>query len=310
MMNPPLENSWQLLLELKLRRTTGNAFQTFFSDIMEARHGDDFIRLKPYGQLGDKGCDGYLNSSGCVFACYGAQNGAAGSVSKFVKKMNDDFDKAKSELGNIMLSWRMTHNIIEGLPAEAIQAMGTLKNNNPDVEFSFFGRPSIAETMAYLSEGELEKFLGRQARNEDYRNLQMSEIKELVASLVSATDTPSPTINSIAPVSPKKIEFNEIPATWAAILQGGRLNERHIQGYFDKHPIPTQGEHLANLFRNRYLELAAEKLSPRSIMYWLYVHIIGPEEVEVSRQVAAHTLLSYLFERCDIFENADSGLAE
>lgn len=50
--------SWHWLLELKLRRTTGNAFQTFFADVMEARYGDDYVRVKAYGSLGDKGCDG------------------------------------------------------------------------------------------------------------------------------------------------------------------------------------------------------------------------------------------------------------
>ena len=33
--------------ELKLRKCSGNAFQEFFSDVMMAAHGSDFIRVRP-----------------------------------------------------------------------------------------------------------------------------------------------------------------------------------------------------------------------------------------------------------------------
>lgn len=275
---------------------------------MEEKHGNDFVRVKPYGKLGDKGCDGYLESTGSVFACYGAQNGVAGSVSYLINKMTEDFGKARSNLGDIMRSWHMVHNIIEGLPVEAIQKINGLKKENTDIELSLLGPHNIANIMATFSESGLEKFLGSAARNTDFRNLQMSEVKELVDAIVSVTTAP-PMTDHIEPVSSQKIQRNHIPAHWAALLQGGRMNEHHIQDYFKKHQIPTRGETLAKIFRDRYAELVAEKLSPSAILDWLYIKIVGPEEVDPSRQVAAHTLLAYLFERCDIFENVvDGGL--
>ena len=298
--------SYHLLLELKLRRASGNQFQVFFGDIMEEKRGNDYVRVKPYGKLGDKGCDGYLESTGSVFACYGAQNGVAGSVSYLISKMTDDFGKAKSNLGDIMRSWHMVHNIIEGLPVETIQKINALKKENTDIELSLLGPPNIADIMAAFSESGLEKFLGPAARNKDFRNLQMSEVKELVDANVSVTTTP-PMTDLIDPVSFQKIQTNHIPAHWAALLQGGRMNEHHIQDYFQEHQIPTRGETLAAIFRDRYAELVAERLSPGAILDRLFIKIVGSEEVNRSRQVAAYTLLAYLFERCDIFENALDG---
>lgn len=250
---------------------------------MEAKYGDDFVRIQPYGSLGDKGCDGYLASTGSVYACYGAQNGKLGPVSSFSRKMAIDFEKASSNLSAPMTSWHMVHNIVEGLPAEAILKLNSLKQQNPSVEFFFLGLPGIAETMAGFSESELEKFLGRIARNEDFRNFQISEVKELVDAIVSVTSEYKPMTGEITPVSPKKIDYNEIPGTWVAALQGGRRNEHHIQRYFEEHQVPTRGEELASIFRTRYSELVAERLPPASIMYWLYVLIVGQDEVEVSR---------------------------
>lgn len=298
-----LEHSYQLLLELKLRRVSGNSFQDFFSDIMEVAYCDDYVRVKPYGQIGDKGCDGYLKSSGSVYACYGAQNGATGSVSKFLSKMTEDFGKAKSNLGEIMKSWRMVHNIVEGLPVDAVQRIAIIEKENPSLEISVVGQPSIAKIMETFPEHQLEKFLGRKARNEDFRSIQMSEVKDLVDAIVLGTPT-TPMTEHITPVSPEKITINKIPDHWSVLLQAGRANEHRIQDYFNQHRVPTRGETLASIFRNRYSELVAEKLPPSTIMYWLYHKIVGPEELEPSRQVAAYTLLAYLFERCDIFENA------
>jgi hypothetical protein len=85
---------WRVGLELKLRQSSGDAFQDFFGRVMQARHGDDYIRVRPFGRRGDKGCDGYLASSGRVYQCYGAVNGDEGKVDYLVSKMESDFAKA------------------------------------------------------------------------------------------------------------------------------------------------------------------------------------------------------------------------
>ena len=46
---------WRIALELKLRKSPRDAFQDFFSDVMGRLHGDDFVRVRPFGSLGDKG---------------------------------------------------------------------------------------------------------------------------------------------------------------------------------------------------------------------------------------------------------------
>jgi hypothetical protein len=71
-MTPEQRLAWRAMLELKLRRSHGEAFQAFFSEVMQKAHGSDFVRLRPYGSLGDKGCDGYRASTGHVYQCYGA----------------------------------------------------------------------------------------------------------------------------------------------------------------------------------------------------------------------------------------------
>lgn len=297
------DTAWHCQLELKLRRTNGVAFQTFFSDVMQARHKDDFVRLKPQGRIGDKGCDGYLQTTGEVFACYGAQNGAAGSQAMLIAKINEDFAKAKADLPRIMTGWRWTHNMIEGMPVDALLAFEDLKESNPTIGFGLFGPPSIKAIFQEMNEGERIEFLGVNARHSDFLHLQISELKELVDAIIESVTANTVSDCKIEPVSPQKLAFNQIPTSWVQIIQSGRLNGAHVKRYFDDHYDALRGEHVANIFRNKYAELREEALSPASIMAELYAFVAGPEGVSIERQVAAYSLLAHLFESCDIFEN-------
>jgi len=58
---------------------------------MEKVHGNDFVRVRPFGTLGDKGCDGYLASNGQVFQCFGKLEDAAPNSAAIVQKLKDDY---------------------------------------------------------------------------------------------------------------------------------------------------------------------------------------------------------------------------
>lgn len=298
------DTSWRYMLELRLRRANGNAFQTFFSDIMQARYGSDFVRLKPYGKLGDEGCDGYLQSSGEVFQCYGAQNGSAGQVSTLTAKMNDDFDKAKTNLSEIMACWHMTHNIIEGLPIQAVKTLETLKNANPDLVFGFLGPERIDEIVAELTAEKRDGLLGAAARAADYQNLQLPLVKALIDAVMTSVDQDVGLGDPPEEVSSEKLDHNKLPPHWVQTIQMGRMNHRVIDQYFDRHPEPLRGEQLAQVFRDRYAHLKSQSISPKAIMDNLFDFIAGEGDVPVRRIVAANSILAYLFESCDILENA------
>lgn len=297
------ERAWHSHLELKLRRTTGVHFQTFFSDVMQLRYGDDFVRLKPQGSLGDKGCDGYLNSTGAVFACYGAQNGAAGPQAALIKKMHEDFEKGIADLSGIMKSWHWTHNLIEGMPIDALLAFKALEADNSQLKFGLCGPPSIRDLFEHFDEHQREHFLGPQARQSDFLRLQMSEVKDLVDAIMVAVSGEVRSDVLIEPVSPEKLSHNDIPAAWSQMIQNGRVNAKYIDRYFDSHHDAMYGERVAQVFRDKYTELRSGALLPGAIMDELYCFVAGPENTGVDRQVAAYSLLAYLFESCDIFEN-------
>jgi hypothetical protein len=149
---------WRIALELKLRKCSGDAFQDFFSKLMERVHGSNFIRVRAFGRLGDKGCDGYLQSTGKVFACYGALNGdGAGKVAYFITKMGDDYGKAARAIPEIMKEWSMVHNLVDGLPADALLKLAELQAINPKCPCGFIGLEPARKSARSMVQSENER---------------------------------------------------------------------------------------------------------------------------------------------------------
>lgn len=302
-MNATQEYWWKISLALKLRQSSGDAFQDFFSSVMEKLHGDDFVRVRPFGKKGDKGCDGYLQSNGQIFQCYGAVNGAKDKVNYLIGKMEEDFEKAKNKLSAIMKEWHMVHNLIDGLPIEAVQTLEKLKLANSTKYFGFIGLEGFETRIMALDVEQIEQLLGPVATNEDAQNLQVEELRDLINGLVEATDKGVPNLKTISPVSVDKLDANNLPNHWKTIIAGGWQNAYIVVAYIDQHNDPLIGENIAKIFKERYEYLKAQGLEPASIMDALYEFVAGLGSVAPARQVASQALLAHLFESCDIFEN-------
>ena len=297
------EHWWKISLRLKLRQSSGDAFQDFHSDVMEKLHGRDFVRIRAFGALGDKGCDGYLKSSGVIFQCYGAVNGDKNKVGYLISKMETDFGKARSKVSDIMMEWKMVHNLVDGLPIDAVQTLDKLEQGNPEIQFSFYGLESFENDIDALTDGQKMELLGPVATNKDAQDLQVDELKSLIDDLVRANEDTENELTQIVPVSVDKLQTNGLPIYWHDLISGGWRNAHLVSAYFNEHHEPMRGERIANMFRDRYDYLNSQNLNPASIMDSLYEFVTGIGSVPPARQVAAQALLAHLFESCDIFEN-------
>jgi hypothetical protein len=293
---------WRIALELRLRQSNGSAFQDFFSLVMGQLHGDDFVRVRPFGKLGDKGCDGYLSSSGQLFQCYGALNGETKQVAKLTKKMIDDFGTAATKLAMIMHEWHMVHNLIEGIPTEALTTLRALESANSKIKFGFIGFEGFVERLFKLTPEQIVHLLGPAASQTDAKNLDITILRKLVNDLAAAADAAQPEAVDLRPVPVDKLAFNQLPNHWKSLISGGWINAPIVTSYFERHPDPLAGDKIAALFKGKYNYFKAQHLAPSEIMAALFELVTGIGNVLPQQQVAAQALLAFLFENCDIFE--------
>jgi hypothetical protein len=302
MMTAEQRHWWRIALELKLRKCNGESFQDFFADVMAKVHSSDYVRVRPFGSAGDKGCDGYLQSSGQVFACYGALNGSAGRVSYLISKMGDDYGKALAAIPSIMKEWHMVHNLVEGLPVEAVEKLEVMRKADAARKFGFVGLEGFEEWIFTLDEAQIEDLLGVVASSRDSQNLQTAELRDLIAGVAAAADAVPADVTTIRPVPPEKLAFNNLPGHWRWLIAGGWQNAHLVSSYIGQHHDPLIGEQVAEVFRVRYRYLRDQHLPPGAIMSGLYDAIAGAGAISPQRQVAVQALLAFLFESCDIFE--------
>lgn len=273
---------------------------------MERLHGNDFVRVRPFGRRGDKGCDGYHQVNGQVFQCYGKLDDGALNIDYVTKKMDDDYAKAASALALIMKEWYFVHNLIDGTPIEVTLKLKELERNNPHHKFGIIGPAGFEERVFSLDEIDIIDLLGPAATAQDTQNMRVEEVRDLINALISELDKPPIVYETISEVPRDKLVFNKINGCWSHIITMGTRNARYVGEYIGRHHDPEVGQRVAKVFSDRYADLKAQGLKPDGIMGSLYEGITGKGSVTPERQVAAQALLSYLFDACDIFEDHPS----
>ena len=107
---------YELKFSYEFRSKFGTEFQDFFTSIMERGYPADFQKVKPYGNKGDKKCDGYQQSVKRVYQVYAPEK-------MLVKETNDkiveDHAGAIAHWKESMTTWVFMHNQWRGVPAES-----------------------------------------------------------------------------------------------------------------------------------------------------------------------------------------------
>ena len=227
-----------------------------------------------------------------------------GQLRTLVDKMGDDFAKALIGVPEIMKSWHMVHNLVEGLPVEAILKLDALKKANVALGFGFFGKDGFEQLIFSLDSITIEELLGVAATSQDAQNLQAAELRNLIRNIAIAADAVTFDVAAIKPVPSDKLDFNQLPGHWRSLIASGWQNTHLVSQYLVGHHDSLLGERIAKAIRIRYQYLKAQSLSPGDIMASLYEFVTGMGSVTPARQVASQALLAFLFESCDIFEDA------
>ena len=98
----------------KVLEVDSMGFQRLFEDIM-VRAGDQFVRVRPHGKLGDRKCDGLFYGDGTVYQVYSPDRVER---TKTLKKIREDLAGAVAEWGDALRAWVFVYNTRAGLPAD------------------------------------------------------------------------------------------------------------------------------------------------------------------------------------------------
>lgn len=289
--------AYGLKFENAFLRERGKAFETLFARIMAHAFPGDFQPVRPYGPKGDLKCDGFRASDGTVFQCYAPD---AMKLELLLAKVEEDFAGARLHWTTKMLRWVFVHNDSRGLPAEAVKKLAELNLANPNVALAVCGEAELRLIAMSLALHQLEDLFGAVPSGRVLEKLDFEALRPVLLAIQRQEPEAEPSL--VAP-SAAKLERNALSPDAAGLLRQGRRREQLVEAFFAGWPDPDLGEEIAQAFRVRYQALKAVGLTPDNIFGELQA-FAGGMTGEPARQGAVLAVLSYFFERCDIFEDA------
>lgn len=280
-------------------RKKGTEFQDWFVRLANDFYGTSFQRVRPMGPKGDYKCDGYVTSEHIVFQCYAPTEY---TEQKLNEKIQEDFSGAVKHWKGQIQKWVFVHSDIRGLGPDTNQLLNKLRAENPDIAIETWCENELRDITMALKLHQLQAIFGYAPSKTVLDNLSFEDIAPVLA-IIQAQE-PDPFGPPIKPVSVAKLEKNQLPFDAEELLRIGRRKEPLVQQYFDRHIQPDFGERVAQAFRDKYSALKAIDTPPGHIFSEMQ-QFAGGISGDVKKQGAVLAIISYFFERCDIFEDPD-----
>ncbi|WP_163783152.1 ABC-three component system protein [Myxococcus vastator] len=297
-MDPSARAFYASRFEIAFLRTKGEAFQDFFSTIMEMAYPADFQRVRPWGRLGDRKNDGYLQSERKLFQVY-APKGLASAET--VRKIDEDFTGALPYWKEHFSTWVFVHNAEDGLGPEVLKKLLDLGVAHPQLKVLRWGFEELRAQAFRLSESSLARLFGPAPT---VRSMDALGIADLRPILEHIPRLPAPADADLRPVPADKLERNLLSEHAADLLKLGMRRASLVSRYFDARPDPTERDAIAQALRDKYEALRRTGLSPDSVFAALQDFVNSVRVPTPEQQAAVFAVLAYFFEECDIFERA------
>jgi hypothetical protein len=281
----------------------GDGFQHLFENVMSKAYPGDFMACRPWGKVGDRKNDGYLPSKRILFQCYAPNEMTAKAA---VKKINEDFEGAKAYWKQFFDTWTFVHNAPDGrLGPHIIESLEKIRLTNPEITIATCGHAELLIEFRRLSLRDLESWFGPSLTMEANLSLGYQDL----AAVLTHINVSSPPVNAeVKDVSRGKVEANLLSAAVADFLKIGMQKSHLVSGFFQNWTDPTYGERVASTFRKEYISLRSviPPLHPDEIFGQLEAWAGGASNNTPSHKAAVLAVMAYLFDRCEIFEDAKS----
>ncbi len=298
-MDPFSEIHLALHFKIAFLEKKGIEFQNWFAKLACAAYGLDFEIVRSYGNQGDWKCDGRLVSTGTVFQCYGPETP---TDKKTIAKMDEDFAGAMAKWSGFLRSWVFVHNHTGGQPPAVIEHLDKMRTANPNIRFEIWGESELRELHGKMSADAKLAMYGPVPTTPIVSSLVLEDLQPVIDGLEKRDLNPNDPLPP--PPSVQKLEKNTLSEEVAGLLRLGRRKTGLVEMYFGKTAPVELGEKIAEAFREKYAQLKDMGLDPDQI--FSHLQKFAGFKGEPKRQAAVMAVMSYFFDRCDIFEDAES----
>lgn len=280
----------------------GNAFETFFHDLMELC-APGFVSVRTHGKIGDLASDGLGLHDHKLYACYAPETVDAAAT---IRKFKSDLAGAVQKRTGQFQTFVFVHNDVRGIHPEISAALADARTTHPSIAFEVMGMRHFRDLLGRRDTQDVEAILKTQLPMQHTIAVGLQEMEELLAALASERLVAT-ALAQIETVSVHKLSYSDLSGDSQAELRDGMRHSTTISEYYQQRIDITERDDVAKRFHAEYRTAVADNLDPEEVLLRIRVFLAGNRLPTAPAYRAQTAILAYFFESCDIFENAPAG---
>jgi hypothetical protein len=309
------DNYWFMLqFKLKLYQATGEEYQRLFNSVMTACHGENYQSVRPWGNKGDGGNDGFLVNEGRYFQICAPNPTTKKNEVQIANKAKDDFHKLIASQSNLQLYSFALNDRFVGVPEPVNQALAEIYNTHK-IPSSAFNSGHLEQLFLNLDSNkkmnivqgvplEAPKWVDPWMVSELLDHLSRS----LNFSLNLMTD------QDTAPEFEKKIQINNLHPGISKHLRLYANQVGEINTFLSARPGMAQNiaDEVHGVYIDSLTAIPNTKENATDLRFVYILERILPPAAKTNRmehsgwQQIALTVMAKYFETCDIYEHPNS----
>ena len=296
--------------KLKLREryaySYGDQHEKFVGELLSRKYPGDFMGVSSGG--GDDKNDGIISDTRQIFQCYAPYKY---ELSKVNKKIEEDYVGAIEKWGHLFDEWMFAwcHPKADDPHRSTIALLHDLYLKHGK-KIKMFDLTQMIRLGLSMSRSDLVEWLGPPPILivELGFDLELHEIKQVCEAILDGEDIPDDD-EDISPVPPTKLDYNDIPLIIREYIENGRKHAGRVRHLFTHSQDASLGDRAAQKFSTEYAMQRGRNPNQPIAIYWGLFDFIRHRLPNNSNhlELAAHAVLSYLFDSCDIFERPPEG---
>lgn len=304
----------ELMFQLKILKSTGNEFESLFYQVMK-RYNQDFIEIKPQGNIGDKKCDGYIKGEGIFYQVYGPEDASNADTQRYaISKLKKDFEGLHIHTQNgsfeLIKEFYFVINTkgTQGIYPDLSDKLNELSDLYPNIYFNYLDTNGIISKFMTLEPPFKRQILQSFIPDISFSDIKFSVIQNIVEYLNKNVCRNDFSDNYIVPDFYKKIEFNNLCRKITTALETATDYAHKLDDFLSDSYSDNAKVELCNIYRTLYNE--ARELHPNDsnaqFKYILDSSYDKSSNLDMATESAYISniliIMAKYFSSCDIFE--------
>lgn len=153
--DPIMLNHW-LWFKYQCHECSPADFQWLFENVIK-RAKPEFIQIRPYGNIGDRKCDGLFHAEGTVFQVYSPDDLKQAELQT---KIEEDCDGAVKHWGGKLKKWVFVYNARRGLPPDIPGTLDKQRKKHKKLKIDHISSDALWEMARGLTLQQRAEVLG------------------------------------------------------------------------------------------------------------------------------------------------------